>query len=126
VEQVVACGGLPDESPLLMQIFADVTGREIRVAKSPQTPALGAAMHGSVAAGTDRGGYATIEAAAEAMGHLRDGSYRPISEHVAVYDRLFAEYSALHDHFGRGGTDAMKRLKALRSERLEVRLEVGA
>jgi L-ribulokinase len=43
-----------------------------------------------------------------------------------VYDRLFAEYSALHDHFGRGGTDAMKRLKALRSERLEVRLEVGA
>jgi L-ribulokinase len=121
VTEVVACGGLPDESPLLMQIFADVTGREIRVAQSPQTPALGAAMHGAVAAGQGEGGYPTIESAAAAMGHLREASYRPGAEAVEVYDRLYEEYRLLHDHFGRGDNDVMKRLKALRSERLERR-----
>jgi len=121
VEQVVACGGLPDESPLLMQIFADVTGREIWVAESPQTPALGAAMHAAVAAGPDRGGYLTIEDAAERMGHLREVPYRPEAESVRIYDRLFGDYTTLHDQFGRGGNDVMKRLKAMRSERLALR-----
>jgi L-ribulokinase len=121
VEQVVACGGLPDESQLLMQIFADVTGREIWVAKSPQTPALGAAMHAAVAAGPERGGYLTIEAAAERMGHLREVPYRPEAESVKIYDRLFGDYTTLHDQFGRGGNDVMKRLKAMRSERLALR-----
>jgi L-ribulokinase len=125
VRQVVACGGLPDESPLLMQIFADVIDREIWIARSPQTPALGAAMHGAVAAGPERGGYATIEQAAARMGHLRDEPYRPDPEHATVYDTLFAEYTALHDHFGRGGNDVMKRLKTLRSDRLALRSKGG-
>ena len=104
-----------------MQIFADVTAREIRVALSPQTPALGAAMHGAVAAGPERGGYASIEAAARLMGHLRDEVYRPVPEHRRAYDRLYQEYSILHDYFGRGGNDVMKRLKGLRSEALALR-----
>jgi len=126
VRQVVACGGLPDESPLLMQIFADVIDREIWVAKSPQTPALGAAMHAAVAAGPERDGYPTIEVAAAHMGHLRDVPYRPDPADAAVYEQLFAEYSRLHDHFGRGGDDVMKRLKALRSERLAHRTDGAA
>jgi L-ribulokinase len=126
VTQVVACGGLPDESPLLMQIFSDVTGREIWVAQSPQTPALGAAMHAAVAAGSERGGYPSIEDAAARMGHLRDVPYRPSPERSRVYDQLYSEYQVLHDYLGRGGNDVMKRLKALRSERLAARVEGGS
>ena len=51
VNEIVATGGLPDRNRLLMQIYADVTGREIKVAAAKQTPALGSAMFGAVAAG---------------------------------------------------------------------------
>jgi L-ribulokinase len=122
IRELVACGGLPDQSPLLMQVYADVTGREISVAASAQTPALGAAMHGAVAAGSDRGGLDSIEDAAAQMGHLREGRYRPDADRAAVYDRLYAEYVLLHDHFGRGPNDVMKRLKVLRREQLERRV----
>ncbi len=76
--------------------------------------ALGAAMHGAVAAGAGAGGYADIYAAADKMGGLKDDVYRPIPEHVTVYDRLYAEYSILYDYFGRGENDVMKRLRSLR------------
>jgi len=114
VTELVACGGLPERNKLLMQIYADVTSREIRVADSPQTPALGAAMHGAVAAGADAGGYANIVDAAQRMARLRDDIYRPIPENSAVYERLYREYVLLHDYFGRGGNDVMKRLKSLK------------
>ena len=68
IDRVVACGGLPERNRLLMQIYADVTGREWRVAASPQAPALGAAMFGAVAAGPAAGGYARIDEAARAHG----------------------------------------------------------
>ena len=67
-----------------MQIYADVTGREIGVAASAQTPALGAAMHGAVAAGSARGGFDGIEEAAARMGHLRAECYRPDLARTAV------------------------------------------
>ncbi|MCW2939735.1 MAG: araB [Actinomycetia bacterium] len=114
VDELIGCGGLPDHSPLVMQIFADVTGREIRVAAAAQTPALGSAMYASVAAGPSLGGYADIEEAAVAMAHLRDTVYRPTPSHQLVYDELFAEYKELHDYFGRGPNQIMKRLKRLR------------
>jgi L-ribulokinase len=114
VDELIGCGGLPDHSPLVMQIFADVTGREIRVAAATQTPALGSAMYAAVAAGPERGGHPDIERAAEAMAHLRDTVYRPTPGHQRIYDRLFAEYRQLHDYFGRGANDVMKRLKGLR------------
>jgi L-ribulokinase len=118
VNQLVATGGLPDKNHLLMQIYADVTGREMKVAASSQTPALGSAMFGAVAAGAATGGYDTIFAAARKMGGLRDETYRPNPEAQAVYDQLFAEYVNLHDYFGRGGNDVMKRLKKIRAEAL--------
>jgi L-ribulokinase len=114
---VVACGGLPAKNKLLMQIFADVLGREIKVAKRPQTcSALGAAIHAAAAAGCEAGGYKTIPHAAEHMAHLQSKTFRPRPEDHAIYDRLFREYQTLHDYFGRGVNDAMKRLKALRRE----------
>ena len=110
VRELVAAGGLPEKNALLCQIFADVTGRQIKLSGSAQAPALGSAMHAAVAAGI----YADIQAAAEAMGKLKDGVVKPIAANQAVYDQLFAEYKRLYDYFGRGGNDAMKRLKAIR------------
>jgi L-ribulokinase len=115
VDEIVACGGLPERNKLLMQIYADVTGREIRVSASQQTPALGSAMFGAVAAGGEAGGYDSIFEAAGQMAGLKDEVYRPVGQHKAVYDQIYAEYVRLHDYFGRGENDVMKRLKALKA-----------
>lgn len=109
VDAIVACGGLPDRNALLMQIFADVTGREIAVAASQQAPALGAAMWGAVAGGA----HATIDEASHAMARLGGTRFAPRPEHRATYDALYGEYRRLHDLFGRGGDDVMIRLKEL-------------
>jgi L-ribulokinase len=114
IERIVACGGLPDRNRLLMQIHADVTGRSIRVSATTQTPAVGAAMFGAVAAGVDGGGYASIGDAAARMAHLRDEVYEPTPENAAVYDVLYREYRRLHDFFGREVDPVMKVLKQLR------------
>ena len=117
VKALVACGGLPEKNKLLMQIYADVTGREIRIAEQLQTcSALGSAMHGAVAAGRVDGGYDTIAEAAGHMAHVQKLTYRPQADSHAIYDRLFKEYQTLHDYFGRGANDVMKRLKALKRE----------
>jgi L-ribulokinase len=115
VDEIVACGGLPERNKLLMQIYADVTGREIKVSASQQTPALGSAMFGAVAAGRAAGGYDSIYEAAQHMARLKDKVYTPIPAHKAVYDEIYAEYVLLHDYFGRGENDVMKRLKALKA-----------
>jgi len=116
VREIVATGGLPDRNKLLMQIYADVTGLEIRVAAAQQTPALGSAMFGAVAADKDVGGYDSIYDASKAMAHLRDEFYRPNLTHKQIYDQLYTEYVRLHDYFGRGENDVMKRLKTLKAE----------
>ena len=118
VERVVACGGLPDQNALLMQLSADITGRSFDVAASSQAPALGAAMHGAVAAGAAAGGFDTIADAARAMVRPAVRTYHPDPSVRAVYDDQYADYRALHDHFGRGGDDVMRRLRARRSAAL--------
>jgi L-ribulokinase len=115
VDRIVACGGLPERNRLLVQIYADVTGLEHAVSASPQTPALGAAMFGAVAAGAAAGGYDSIVDASRAMARLADTVYRPDPAAHAVYDRLYAEYVRLHDLFGRGGDDVMKNLRSIRA-----------
>ncbi|MGH9433569.1 MAG: FGGY-family carbohydrate kinase, partial [Terriglobia bacterium] len=117
VKRLVACGGLPEKNRLLMQIFADVTGREIFLAGNLLTcPAHGSAMHAAVAAGAKSGGYATIFAATKRMARLQKSTFRPRAAHHELYNALFAEYQSLHDYFGRGTNDVMKRLKALQQK----------
>ena len=101
---------------MLMQIYADVTGRSIKISAAEQTPALGSAMFGAVAAGSRAGGYDSIFEAARHMARLKDEAYRPIPENQKIYDRLFAEYLRLHDYFGRGENNVMKTLKQIRNE----------
>lgn len=112
VTELVAAGGLPEKNALLRHIYADVTGRSIRLAGSAQAPALGSAMHAAVAAGV----YPDIHAAAEKMGKLKDEVVLPNPANTAMYDRLYADYKTLYDYFGRGANDVMKRLKAIKRE----------
>ncbi len=112
VGELVVAGGLPEKNALLRQIYADVTGRPLKLAGSAQTPALGAAMHAAVAAGV----YPDIHAAADRMGKLKEEVVTPIGENKAVYDLLYAEYKRLYDLFGRGENDVMKTLKRVRRE----------
>lgn len=112
VKELVAAGGLPEKNALLRQIYADVTGRTLKLAGSPQAPAVGSAMHAAVAAGV----YPDIHAAADAMGKVKDAVVTPIPENQAVYDQLFAEYKTLYSYFGRGANDVMKRLKKIRNK----------
>jgi L-ribulokinase len=113
VDGIVACGGLPERNPLLIQIYADVTGRDIAVAASKQAPALGSAMFGAVAAGAAAGGYDSIVDASRRMAHLSGTTYEPKGAHRDTYDTLYREYVRLHDLFGRGGDDVMRRLKRI-------------
>jgi L-ribulokinase len=114
IRELVATGGLPDRNKLLMQIYADVTGLPIYIPEATQIGAVGSAMHGAVAAGSAAGGYDSIVDASIKMAHLRAESYQPVAENKAIYDVLFAEYVTLHDYFGRGENDVMKRLKSLK------------
>ena len=114
IDSLFAAGGIAEKDPLMMQIYADVTGMEIKIAKSDQSPALGSAMFGAVAAGADKGGYDTIFEAAAAIGGVKDKSYKPNNENSKIYNKLYAEYETLHDYFGRGENDVMKRLKDIK------------
>ena len=114
VEEFVASGGISQKDPMMMQIYADVLNMPIRIAASSQGPALGSAMVGAVGAGAEAGGYDDIFEAARAIGKVQEKVYTPIPENAAIYDRLFREYRELHDYFGRGGNDVMKRLKQLK------------
>ncbi|GAA2032417.1 ribulokinase [Terrabacter terrae] len=109
VTELVIAGGLV-KNPLLMQVYADVTRMPLSVIGSSQGPALGSAIHAAVAAGA----YPDVASAAARMGRVERAAFVPDEARATAYDPLFEEYVRLHDHFGRGGSDVMKRLKALR------------
>ncbi len=100
VRQIVNCGGIAEKNPLVMQIYADVTGRPMKVSRSAQTCALGAAIAGAVVAGKSAGGYANFAAAQKAMTGLKPKVYKPNAKAHATYKRLYALYRTLHDAFG--------------------------
>ena len=114
MERIVCAGGLAERNPLLMQIYADVTGRPLGLARSSQACAVGAAILGAVAAGAEAGGHATVADAVRAMGGVKDETYQPDPAAHARYSDLYAEWLTLHDYFGRGGNHVMKRLRAWR------------
>ncbi|GAB2884228.1 ribulokinase [Nocardioides pacificus] len=116
VEEFVVAGGLA-KNHLLMQIYADVTRLPLSVIGSAQGPALGSAIHAAVAAGA----YADVALAAKSMGKVQRAAFVPDESRAAAYDALYAEYRALHDHFGRGDK-LMRRLRSIRRAAVERRL----
>ncbi len=102
-KEVITCGGIAEKNPLLMQIYADVLNRRMLVSGSKQTCALGSAIMASVVAGDDKGGYATVSEAQNAMCSFQNVVYEPIPANVKVYSELYQLYLELHDSFGVAG-----------------------
>lgn len=100
VARIVNCGGIAEKNPVVMQIYADVTGRPMQVSRSGQTCALGAAIFGSVVGGA----HPSVPAAQQAMTGIKSTVYHPDPAAVATYRKLHRIYQALHDAFGRPGT----------------------
>ncbi len=114
IDELYACGGLPERNKMLTQIYADVTGRTLKLGGSPQACALGSAMWGAVAAGKAKGGFDSIADAAKVLAKVKKETYSPNMENKIIYDKLFAEYKKLHDYFGRGENNVLKFLKAFK------------
>ena len=120
VLEVVNCGGLAAKNTLMMQIYADITGRPMKISRSEQTPALGAGIFAAVAAGKNAGGHDSVDDAQKAM----TGSgkvYKPVAENYETYKKLYALYRQLHDGFGtkqwNGNMfNVMKELLSIRDE----------
>ena len=112
VKNIIASGGIARKDPFSMQLYADVLGKSITITETAQAPAASASIGAAVAAGC----YADLIAASDAMASKKDRVYVPIAENTAVYDKLYAEYKILHDYFGRGGNDVMRRLRRLAAE----------
>ena len=104
VNEVVNCGGIAEKNPVVMQIYADILGREMKVSRSAQTCALGSAIAAAVVAGSTAGGYDDFTAAQGAMTGVKDVVYKPNHENNAVYMKLYKLYKQLHDGFGVSGT----------------------
>jgi len=119
INEIVVTGDGPVHNSLLLNILANVTKTEIKIAGSRQTSALGAAIHAAVAAGESKGGYGSIPEASKRMAHLSNKTVVPNNNDKKTYNRLYSEYTLLHDYFGYGHNNAMKRLKNLRTTILE-------
>ena len=117
VEQVINCGGIAEKNPFVMQVYADICNRPMKISRSAQTCALGAAIFGAVAAGA----HPTVEAAQAKMTGVKDTVFHPKKESAAIYARLYPLYRKLHDAFGNTGwsgslSSVMKDLIAIRHE----------
>jgi L-ribulokinase len=111
VEEVVVAGGLL-KNRFLLQVYADVLRRPLSLLASEQGPALGSAIHAAVAAGC----YPDVPAAAKAMARVEPAAVVPRPAEADAYDRLYAEYRELHDHFAGPGRAQLHRLRAIRNE----------
>jgi L-ribulokinase len=119
--EIVNCGGIAEKNPFVMQIYADITGRPMKISRSGQTCALGAAMCGAVVAGKEKGGFSDFAEAAQAMSGLKEIVFEPIPQNQKVYNRLFKLYKDLHDAFGT--RDWNGNLYHVMKELLEIRDE---
>ncbi len=111
VSEIINCGGIAEKSPLVMQIYADVTGREMKVSRSAQSCALGAAIAAAVTAG----GYKNFAEAQKAMCGIKKVTYKPVAENHAIYKRVYVLYKQIHDAFGSGTmANVMKELLSIK------------
>jgi L-ribulokinase len=113
LSEIVACGGIAEKSPLMMQLIADTSGRPVHIPASNEVPARGAALFGALAAGL----YEDIGAAIEATSPATVRTYTPDPAATAIYDRVYDIYSGLHDTLGRSQVEWLHGLKRIRSER---------
>ena len=92
IAELRASGGLPERNPFIMQVFANVTGRRIRIARTSQASAVGSAMLAAMAAG----------ASPHNMGGVGQQEYLPDPATKKRYDELYSIYTDLHGKFSDG------------------------
>jgi len=100
ISEVVNCGGIAEKNPMLMQIYADVTGREMKVSRSSQSCALGSAIAAAVVADKAAGGYNDFATAQTAMTGVKETIFKPNAKNHKIYQELYTLYKQLHDGFG--------------------------
>ena len=110
IDRLYAAGGIAEKDEMLMQIYADVTGREIRLSGTSQACAYGSAVLGSV----NKRGYSSLVEASEKLKQVKDFTYKPIAENTAVYDLFYSEYVTLSEYFAKGESRLMEKLKSLK------------
>lgn len=115
VERIVCAGGIAEKNPMLMQIYADITGCTMQVSGSSQACALGAALSAAVVAGC----HPDFPSAQRAMTSVQRKSYRPIAANQQVYDQLYRLYRQVHDAFG--GLDKSADLSGVMKELLDLK-----
>ena len=118
VREVVNCGGIAEKNPFIMQVYADVCNRPMKISRSAQTCALGAAIFGSVVGGAHR----TVKSAQRHMTGVKQTIYRPRQSAVKIYAELYQLYRCLHDTFGVTG-QAMP-LDGIMKELIKIRSRV--
>ncbi|MBN2590550.1 MAG: ribulokinase [Sedimentisphaerales bacterium] len=120
ISEVVNCGGIAEKNAMVMQIYADITGREMKVSRSAQTCALGSA----VAAAVVGGAHSDYDTAQAAMCGIKDITYKPIPENHAVYKKLYALYKQLHDALGL--KDAPGQMSNIMKDLLDIKEEANS
>ena len=113
LSEIVACGGIAERSPLMMQLLADTSGRPVHVPEVSEIPARGAALFGAVAAGA----FANIGSAIEATRPKRTRTYEPDLEAKKTYDRVYEIYRTLYEFLGRSDVRLLHELKRISVER---------
>jgi L-ribulokinase len=112
LSEIVACGGIAEKSPLVMQLLADTSGLPVHIPASSEVPARGAALFGAVAAGCFDG----IEAAIEATRPAAARTYRPDAKAKEIYDEVYGIYRRLYELLGRTEVELLHGLKRIRSD----------
>lgn len=120
VEGIVLGGGIPMKNKTLVQVYADICKREVRIAGTSQASAMGAAIAGAAAADPKVTGCSNIQELIQKLGKTKEECYLPRTEEAAIYDKLYTEYKTLCQYFGQGGNDVMKRLHKIREEQTNL------
>jgi L-ribulokinase len=114
IDSIVMSGGIPLKNPMLVQTYADILNREIRVCQTTQAGAVGAAILGVAAASSEVTGYNNLVEVVQKLGKNGEMAYCPNQNKVEAYDKLYEEYVVLSEYFGKGANDVMKRLNQMR------------
>ncbi len=97
IKEIYATGGISQKNSFLMQIYADVIGKEIKVPDIKQAGAIGSAIFGAFAGGA----YSTVKDAVAGMVNLREKTYSPNLENTKKYKPIYEEYRALSEFFAK-------------------------
>lgn len=114
IEEIIASGGITTKNPLLMQVYADVLGVNIKIAESNQAAALGSAIYASLAAGAGQGGYDTYQEAVEKMSSVKAEGYLCHEVNNSKYNKLYQIYQKYCNVMGQKEREILQELSAVK------------